>query len=122
MNDSQPERRRFQRVAFDADTQLCQAGRCWPVVLHDLSLKGLLVEWPAGWAGDADAPFAVRIALSAEVVVQMEVRLAHSRDGLLGFECRAIDLDSLSHLRRLVELNLGDARLLDRELAALGRP
>jgi len=55
-------------------------------------------------------------------VVQMEVRLAHSRDGLLGFECRAIDLDSLSHLRRLVELNLGDARLLDRELAALGRP
>jgi len=31
-----------------------------------------------------------------------------------------IDLDSISHLRRLVELNLGDEALLERELAALG--
>ena len=30
-----------------------------------------------------------------------------------------IDLESISHLRRLVELNLGDSSLLERELAAL---
>ncbi|NQD96622.1 PilZ domain-containing protein, partial [Pseudomonas sp. CrR25] len=28
--------------------------------------------------------------------------------------------DSISHLRRLVELNLGDEALLERELTALG--
>jgi hypothetical protein len=39
---------------------------------------------------------------------------------LLGFVCQYIDLDSISHLRRLVELNLGDGSLLERELAALG--
>lgn len=49
----------------------------------------------------------------------MEISLAWARDGLLGFECQHIDLDSISHLRRLVELNLGDEELLERELALL---
>ena len=41
---------------------------------------------------------------------------------LVGMVCRHIDVDSISHLRRLVELNLGDEALLERELAALGEP
>ena len=46
---------------------------------------------------------------------------ARGQDGeLIGFVCRHIDVDSISHLRRLVELNLGDEALLERELAALG--
>jgi hypothetical protein len=50
----------------------------------------------------------------------MEVVLTRTQGELLGFVCRHIDLDSISHLRRLVELNLGDETLLERELAALG--
>jgi len=30
-----------------------------------------------------------------------------------------IDVDSMTHLRRLIELNLGDPTLLERELKAL---
>ena len=37
----------------------------------------------------------------------------------LGFECTRIDQQSISHLRRVVELNLGDEALLQRELKAL---
>jgi hypothetical protein len=33
--------------------------------------------------------------------------------------CDNIDVDSVTHLRRLVALNSGDPKLLDRELAAL---
>jgi hypothetical protein len=33
--------------------------------------------------------------------------------------CKEIDLDSISHLRRLIELNLGDQEELERELGAL---
>jgi hypothetical protein len=33
--------------------------------------------------------------------------------------CHSIDIDSVTHLRRLVELNLGNADLLQRELSAL---
>lgn len=117
---SETERRRFQRIAFDAATELAQGGQRWAVELHDLSLKGLLVEQPADWSGDPAQPFFATITLDTSTRLQMEVELTRTRDGLLGFVCRHIDLDSISHLRRLVELNLGDESLLERELAALG--
>jgi hypothetical protein len=33
--------------------------------------------------------------------------------------CRSIDLDTVTHLRRLIELQLGDPALLERDLAEL---
>ena len=120
MSESATERRRFQRIAFDAATELAQGERSWSVALHDVSLKGLLVKRPRDWNGDPDQPFIANIALDANTQLQMEVVLTRTRNDLLGFVCRHIDLDSISHLRRLVELNLGDETLLERELAALG--
>ncbi|MWV11808.1 PilZ domain-containing protein [Pseudomonas sp. R-28-1W-6] len=120
MSAPRTERRRFQRIAFDAATELAQGERRWTVELHDLSLKGLLVKRPRDWNGDPDQPFSATITLDSETRLQMEVVLTRTHDGLLGFVCRHIDLDSISHLRRLVELNLGDESLLERELAALG--
>lgn len=43
------ERRRFQRIDFDAPIELRQGLKRWPAKLLDLSLKGLLIERPAGW-------------------------------------------------------------------------
>ncbi|MBB1517961.1 PilZ domain-containing protein [Aquipseudomonas guryensis] len=120
MSDMTSERRRFQRIAFDAATELAQGERRWSVELHDLSLKGLLVKRPRDWNGDPDQPFNATITLDSDTRLHLEVVLTRTRDDLLGFVCRHIDLESISHLRRLVELNLGDESLLERELAALG--
>lgn len=120
MSDTANNRRRFQRIAFDAATELVQGEQRWDVELHDLSLKGLLIKCPEGWNGDPERPFLACISLTADTRMQMEVLLTHSNNGQLGFVCQHIDLDSISHLRRLVELNLGDSSLLERELAALG--
>lgn len=120
MNDTSSDRRRFQRFAFDAQTALAQGQRCWPVELHDLSLKGLLVHRPADWDADPAQPFEARIRLADDAEVRMEVEMTHGDGELVGLVCRHIDVDSISHLRRLVELNLGDEALLERELAALG--
>lgn len=49
----------------------------------------------------------------------MQVELTHEAKGQLGFVCTNIDLDSIKHLRRLIELNLGDQEELERELGAL---
>jgi hypothetical protein len=49
----------------------------------------------------------------------MQASVANITDQLVGFECQAIDLDSITHLKRLVELNLGDEGLLHRELITL---
>ncbi|CAM5269151.1 MAG: PilZ domain-containing protein [Pseudomonas sp.] len=120
MTDSPSDRRRFQRIEFDATTELRQGERCWPVELHDLSLRGLLVRRPQQWDADAAQPFQARVRLSGDAEVRMEVTMAHEEGELIGFACQHIDLDSIAHLRRLVELNLGDETLLERELAALG--
>ena len=37
----------------------------------------------------------------------------------VGLRCDNIDLDSITHLRRLVELNVGDHNILERDLASL---
>jgi hypothetical protein len=120
MSDTTTERRRFQRIAFDAATELSQGERHWAVELHDVSLKGLLVKRPRDWNGDPDQAFTATITLDSDTHLHLEVVLTRTRDDLLGFVCRHIDLESISHLRRLVELNLGDESLLERELAALG--
>jgi hypothetical protein len=49
----------------------------------------------------------------------MDGVVVHQDGQHIGIKCRHIDVDSLTRLRRLVELNLGDATLLDRELPHL---
>ncbi|WP_110951647.1 PilZ domain-containing protein [Pseudomonas bohemica] len=119
MTDSHEDRRRFKRISFDARTELTQGAKSWPVQLIDVSLKGLLIERPDPWQGDPDESFIVDIHLNVDIDVRMEVRLTHDAHNHLGFVCEHIGLDSVTHLRRLVELNLADHDELERELAAL---
>jgi len=119
MNDTN-ERRRFTRFTFDAPAQLQQGERQWAVAVDDISLKGVLLSRPADWQAPPSSAYHLDITLNDETQVTMEVELVRETAGQLAFACRQIDLDSISHLRRLVELNLGDENLLERELAALG--
>ncbi|WP_422422514.1 PilZ domain-containing protein [Pseudomonas sp. GZD-222] len=118
MSDHQ-ERRRFQRVAFDAPTELRQGERCWPVELLDLSLKGLLIKCPEPWDPDLTQDFEAIVHLSDQAKLQMQVELRHEEGNQLGFICLHIDIDSISHLHRLVELNLADSTEMMRELREL---
>ncbi len=113
------ERRRFQRIDFDAPTELRQGLNCWPAKLLDLSLKGLLIERPADWDADLTQDFDAIIHLGDDARVQMQVELRHEEPDRLGFICLYIDLDSLSHLHRLVELNVADSTEMMRELREL---
>ncbi|MCB2253217.1 PilZ domain-containing protein [Pseudomonas chlororaphis] len=119
MSEHHSDRRRFKRIAFDARTELSQGPDRWSVQLLDLSLKGLLIQRPDPWLGDDSQPFEADIHLSADAEVRMDVQLAHDERGQLGFVCLHIDLESIEHLRRLIELNLADPQELERELGAL---
>ncbi|KAB0567513.1 PilZ domain-containing protein [Pseudomonas palleroniana] len=119
MTEHPPERRCFRRIAMDAVTELRQNGHEWPVKLVDLSLKGLAIKRPEAWKGNKALPFEVDIRLDPKAHIKMQVKLAHDGDDQLGFMCKEIDLDSIGHLRRLIELNLGDPEELERELGAL---
>ncbi|MBC3413113.1 PilZ domain-containing protein [Pseudomonas sp. SWRI107] len=114
------ERRRFQRIDFDAPTELRQGDRRWQVNLLDVSLKGLLVERPARWDADLSQDFEAVIHLSDKrSEVRMQVELRHEEPERLGFFCLHIDVDSMTHLHRLVELNLADSTEMMRELRQL---
>lgn len=121
MSDKAKERRQFSRVLFDAWVELRQGERSWQTTVVDLSLNGLLVSEPMDWEIDDTKPLVAAIRLDAHATIQMTVLWRHSRNGHIGFECEHIDLDSISNLRRLVELNLGDPVLLERQLGALGQ-
>ena len=115
------ERRQFSRILFDGQTRLSQGAHEWNVILIDLCLKGLLIETPANWDANLAAPFNACISLGEEFAIRMTLQWRHTDNDQVGFEVKQIDIDSITHLRRLVELNTGDTRILEREVAALGR-
>jgi len=113
------EKRHFHRVAHDAPATLYRNDERVPCKILDLSLKGCLIELDSDRLIDPDGVYELRIDLNETVRILMSVSPAHSSERKLGLVCRQIDLDSISALKRLVELNLGDERLLERELQAL---
>lgn len=114
------ERRRFSRIAFHRPAEVDALGELAVGELLDVSLKGALVEVPAGFGGKRGQPCVLTIRLDArDAVVRMEGEIVHREGAALGVRCTGIDLDSIAHLRRIVELNLGDEELLHRELSAL---
>ncbi|MGE0080756.1 MAG: PilZ domain-containing protein [Thiohalomonadaceae bacterium] len=114
------ERRHFLRFAMEAEVQIEDEHGAYQARLLDISLNGALVTLPLQCPcalGDA-ARLSIRLPES-DVVITMEGRVAHRGKDVLGYRCEHIDLASISHLKRLIELNLGDEGQLERELSEL---
>ena len=116
-------RRHFSRIHFNTDGKLFfPDGEC-AVEVIDLSLKGALVQLAAPAPLQAGQRCTLRLSLAANGEgIRMEAEVAHVEGLGIGLRCIEIDLDSITHLRRLVELNLGDDSLLHRELEFLVKP
>lgn len=117
-NQSQ-ERRRFSRILFDAHIELAQGDYHWRASLLDISLKGLLLQQQLPENINHREPILVKVLLTDNTTIAMSVMVAHQHHNQLGLSCESIDIDSISHLRRLIELNLGDADAAERELSEL---
>ncbi|XOZ33435.1 PilZ domain-containing protein [Halomonadaceae bacterium KBTZ08] len=114
------ERRFFSRILFDAQCEIHLGNRVWPSEVLDISLHGALLKAPPDFDGEEGDGYTIAIWLSDNTTrITMDAILRHKETDQLGFECRSLDLDSATHLRRLVELNLGDEAELHRELARL---
>jgi hypothetical protein len=114
------ERRHFTRVAFAVPAQLVTAGGQFAVKVHDLSFKGALVSLVKPVPLTMGTPCQLHVMLDqGHDRITMDATVAHLEGDSIGLLCRSIDLDSMTHLRRLIELQLADPALLDRELKAL---
>ena len=116
------ERRRFSRIPFDAVAHVKSSDgdlylNCKVI---DVSLKGLLIEKPGQWHPREQQACQVDLVLEdGQIIIDMQATVVNITDHMVGFECQEIDLDSITHLKRLIELNLGDEDLLHRELSTL---
>ncbi len=120
--NSNSERRHFQRVDFDHSGMLTLGKVSCDCKLIDISLKGALVEVAKadGAQINQGTKGSALFKLSNDVNdICMDIEVMHIENARIGLRCTHIDLDSISHLRRLIELNTGDPELLDRELLAL---
>lgn len=120
MAERTEDRRRFQRIAFHRPATLAARGARATCEVLDVSLNGALLEVPADFAGRGGDLARLEIRLAPRgAVIAMEGEIVHRAADRVGLRCESIDLESIQHLRRLVELNLGDDALLRRELSAL---
>ena len=118
-----PERRHFTRVLFQVPGWLSTDNENQPVQLQlpvqvqDLSLKGALVVAREPLPLGTECQLIVPLTESHESIT-MPMQVVQVQELQIGLICRSIDLDSVTHLRRLLELQLGDPALLERDLAS----
>jgi len=112
--------RLFSRVPFFAEVSLHLPGQTLKVDLLDIALKGALVRA----APDVKVSLNDKCRLILPLIdggqtIEMHGKVAHLEGQHIGIACEDIDLQSLTRLRRLLELNTGDADQMDRELSHL---
>lgn len=114
-----PEQRRFTRVPFTSRVRLSPEAGSYESELLDLSLKGALLRAIPEWAARLGDAVELELELADGVMIRMQATVAHTERDRVGLACHHVDVDSATHLRRLIELNLGDEAQLHRELSAM---
>jgi hypothetical protein len=115
------EQRQFTRIPFDATVQLSVGNNSWDADLVDISLKGALITKPDTFDNKSNESGALTLHLpDCDIELHLNVTLIHIEEETIGMRCDYIDVDSMTHLRRIIEFNTGQPDLLYRELSALG--
>lgn len=121
MPTSTEENRQFHRIFCQRPALLTLNTQQWSCHIIDISLNGCLLKFITPWENNTpdDTLYTLTLALSDDVTITLKLKINHVIEDKVGFKCEYIDLDSISSLRRLIELNLGDSRLLERDFLAL---
>jgi hypothetical protein len=119
MQNNMNERRQFHRILYKKNATLSNKSTELACKVIDISLKGCLLRLSRPWIEALEETYTLRFQLSEDKAITMQVSVAHVIGNDIGFKCEHIDIDSISLLRRLVELNLGDEKILERDFLAL---
>lgn len=113
-------RRQFSRIPFQCDASLFLPDGEYVVEVLDLSLRGALIHPNANMYVTVGTNCTLKIRLdNVGTSIRMEATIVHHLANYYGLACREMDIDSVTHLRRLVALNLGDEALAEREFSLL---
>jgi len=108
--------RNYRRIPFTTTATILLGHRRLVCELVDLALRGTLLQTDEEVSLSIGECAQVEIELaSSELKLTFEVELIHRAQNQYGFLFIGADDESLAHLRRLLELNLGDGEQVDRE-------
>ena len=113
------DERRFRRVPFATEAMLVAGQRRQRCQLLDIALKGALLEsaeplpLPIGTRAHLDIPLP-----DSELELGFDVELVHQQGPHYGVKFLHENLQTLTHLRTLLELNTGDPEGVRSELLA----
>jgi hypothetical protein len=85
----------------------------------DISLKGVLLQFSSDSLPQLASDQEVTIIMALEgrdIFLEFQAKASHFNDNTIGFCFTTMDSDSITHLRRLLELNSGNPAEIDREL------
>ncbi len=113
------ERRRFHRVGFHADATLKLSFDTISVEIFDISIAGALFKVDSNIALAPGHQGYLIIKLSEEVQIRITGDLLAHSDGSYVIRRKLDAPEDDHHLRRLLELNLGDSKLLERDIETM---
>lgn len=108
------ERRLFSRIAFRHQLTLVdEQGTEYPGAFNDISLKGILF-WSEPLPEKGETVTGTLHLGDIAIQIVGTITQSHlTRGAAILFQ--GMDVDSFSHLRRLVSLNMGDSDTIDQE-------
>jgi len=115
------DKRVFQRVLFSHDASLVHKDKKLTIQVLDLSLDGFLCNLPTDNVIELNDEVTLELQLEKNRKIVMASTVVHIKKSYLGVKCNHIDIDSISELKRLIQLNLANDDLLNRELSGLAR-
>lgn len=116
------EQRHFTRIPFNTSVIIVNSRTGYKLMaeLLDISFKGVLISRPKDWLDESGEHYNLNLQLAGdEIEINLDIVAVHTEQDHIGFKTDHMDLDTATNLRRLVELNLGDESLLERELSEL---
>ncbi len=111
-------KRYYKRVDFHVNAAARVDNILYTGELYDISLKGALIKMNKGSGLFSGKIGTVMLKLpNSNITLEFEARIVHKQDDFLGFKFEGADVDSITHLRRLLVLNTGDEEGIDREIS-----
>lgn len=110
------EQRNYRRITFHTEAELYIDKTSYPCELVDLALQGALFKTEQELPLTTGQQVEIKISLaSSELTLEFTGELIHQRGSFYGFIFVSEDASTMGHLRRLLELNIGDGDEVDRE-------
>ncbi|MHC4269964.1 MAG: PilZ domain-containing protein [Planctomycetota bacterium] len=111
------EKRYFSRISFKVHSQIEFNDKIYEGELLDLSLRGALLNFKEQIPIKKNDSCTLIIHLhSSDIKLIFEAELAHIHENNLGFKFLNEDVSTMTHLRNLLSLNIGDYDKITDEL------